>query len=62
MDIFVEYLDGDYAAFGKTTDNKSKLVVINISKVDTYKYNGSFTDMPQEVIKIKKVNLSNSKF
>lgn len=56
------HLDGNYAAFGRTTDSKSKQIVINISKVKTYKYSSSFTDMPEQVIKIKKVNLSNSKF
>ena len=56
------HLDGEYAAFGKTTDSKSKQIVINISKVKTYKYSSTFTDMPENVIKIKKVNLSNSKF
>ena len=55
-------LDGKYAAFGKTTDTKSKQVVINISKVETYAYSNSFTDMPVNVIKIKTVRLSNSKF
>jgi peptidyl-prolyl cis-trans isomerase B (cyclophilin B) len=55
-------LDGNYAAFGKTTDTKSKQVVINISKVETYAYSNSFTDMPVNVIKIKTVKLSNSKF
>ena len=55
-------LDGKYAAFGKTTDTKSKQVVINISKVETYAYSNSFTDMPVNVIKIKTVKLSNSKF
>ena len=49
-------------AFGKTTDTKSKQVVINISKVETYAYSNSFTDMPVNVIKIKTVKLSNSKF
>lgn len=55
-------LDGQYAAFGKTTDSKSKQVVINISKVATYQYSSSFTDMPVNVVKIKTVKLSNSKF
>ena len=56
------HLDGDYAAFSKTTDSKSNKIVINISKVKTYQYSAAFTDMPQNVIKIKKVKLSNSKF
>ena len=56
------HLDGEYAAFGKTTDSKSKQVVVSISKVKTYRYSNSFTDMPENVIKIKKVKLSNSKF
>lgn len=56
------HLDGQYAAFGKTTDSKSKQVVINISKVDTYQYSSSFTDMPVNVVKIRTVKLSNSKF
>ena len=56
------HLDGEYAAFGKTTDNKSTQILVNISKVKTYKYSSSFTDMPVEPISIKTVKLSNSKF
>ncbi len=55
-------LDGNYAAFGRTTDNKSKNVVISISKVKTYQYSSSFADMPEVPITIKTVKLSNSKF
>lgn len=56
------HLDGDYAAFGKTTDTDSKKVVLDISSQKTYQYSAAFTDMPVKVVKIKTINLSNSKF
>ena len=55
-------LDGKYAAFGKATDTESKKVIVEISKYKTYKYSSSFTDFPEEVIKIRTINLSNKKF
>lgn len=55
-------LDGAYAAFGKTSDSQSKQVVIDISKVETYKYSNIFTDMPVKVIKIRTIKLSNTRF
>lgn len=55
-------LDGKYAAFGKTTDSESRQVVVNISEVKTYAYSNAFTDMPVNVIKIKNIKLSNTKF
>ena len=58
----VSNLDGDYAAFGKTSDQKSKQIVIDISKVETYEHSNIFTDMPINVVKIKTIKLSNSKF
>lgn len=56
------HLDGDYAAFGRTSDAESKQVVINISKVETYQHSTAFTDMPVDVVKIRTIKLSNSKF
>ena len=56
------HLDGDYAAFGKTTDTDSKKVVLDISSQKTYEYSAAFTDMPVKVVKIRTINLSNSKF
>ena len=58
----VSNLDGDYAAFGKTSDQKSKQIVIDISKVETYEHSNIFTDMPVKVVKIKTIKLSNTKF
>ena len=55
-------LDGKYAAFGKATDTESKKVIVEFSKYKTYQYSSSFTDFPQEVIKIRTINLSNKKF
>ena len=55
-------LDGDYAAFGKATDTESKKVIVEFSKYKTYRYSSSFTDFPEEVIKIRTINLSNKKF
>lgn len=55
-------LDGQYAAFGKTTDSKSTQVVIEISKVETYYHSNSFANMPVDVIVIKEILLSNKKF
>ncbi len=53
--------DGQYAAFGKTTDVKSNQVILELSKMET-EQNGGLSDFPTEVIKIKKINLSNSQF
>lgn len=55
-------LDGEYAAFGKTTDSKSNDVIVAVSKVTTYQYSASFTDMPKEIVKIKRIKLSNKTF
>ena len=55
-------LDGEYAAFGKATDTESKKVIVEFSKYKTYAYSSSFTDMPENVIKIRTINLSNKKF
>ncbi len=57
-----EHLDGEYAAFGKTSDSASKQVVIEISKVKTHQYSKVFTDMPINVVRIKNIKLSNTKF
>lgn len=48
------HLDGQYAAFGKVTDEQSLKVAIDISKVDTG-YIGYFGDVPVEPIVIKTI-------
>lgn len=52
----VPYLDGQYAAFGKTTDEESLQVAIDISKVATHS-EGYFGDIPDEPIVIKTIEL-----
>ena len=51
-----EWLDGEYAAFGYCMDEESKNVVLEISNVDTYYLNSSFSDFPCEIIGIKTIN------
>ena len=52
----VPYLDGQYAAFGKTIDEESLNVAIDISKVATH-YEGYYGDIPDEPIVIKTISL-----
>ena len=52
----VPYLDGQYAAFGKTIDEESLNVAIDISKVATH-YEGYYGDIPNEPIVIKTISL-----
>lgn len=47
------HLDGEYAAFGKTIDDESLNVAIEISKVDTT-FLGGYSDVPVTPIIIKK--------
>ena len=46
------HLDGEYAAFGKTIDEESLKVVLEVSKVQTINIGYGFTDFPEEVISI----------
>lgn len=49
------HLDGDYAAFGKTVDQASLDVVIEISKVSTGVLDYAFQNFPLEPITIKSI-------
>lgn len=49
------HLDGKYAAFGKTIDDESTKIVIDISKSPTRQINNQFPNFPFPVITIKKI-------
>lgn len=49
------FLDGKYAAFGKTIDEESNKVVLDISCVQTGALNYMFRDFPYEPIEIEKI-------
>ena len=51
------WLDGEYAAFGRTVDEESKQVVLEVSQVQTGNLGGGFTDFPYELIGIKTIKL-----
>jgi len=51
------WLDGEYAAFGKTIDEESKQVVLEVSQMPTGNLGGGFTDFPYELIGIKTIKL-----
>lgn len=51
------FLDGQYAAFGKTSDEESLAVVKSISKVPTHSFM-YFDDIPNEPVVIKTVILT----
>ncbi|MBE5757237.1 MAG: peptidylprolyl isomerase [Clostridiales bacterium] len=51
------WLDGEYAAFGKTTDEESNKVVLEISKMPTCRPHPAFSDFPVETIGIKTIEL-----
>ena len=51
------WLDGEYAAFGKTTDEESNNVVLEISQVETCRPHPAFADFPVESIGIKTIEL-----
>lgn len=55
-------LDGKYAAFGRTTDEESKDVIVKISEMPTVNIGGGFTDFPYDPIAIVKVRVQNEKF
>ena len=49
------WLDGEYAAFGKTIDEESNKVVLEVSKMPTCAPHPMFTDFPMEEISIKTI-------
>lgn len=49
------HLDGEYAAFGRTIDEESLKVVLEVSKVNTINIGYGFTDFPEDVISIKTI-------
>ena len=49
------HLDGDYAAFGKTIDEESNKVVLEISETPTINIGYGFSDFPQFPIVIKTI-------
>lgn len=49
-----DFLDKNYAAFGRTTDEESNKVVVDISNVKTHSY-GWYNDIPNEPIVIDHV-------
>lgn len=57
-----DWLDGDYAAFGKTIDEESNQVILKISQMPTCNIGGGFTDFPYDPISILKVRVQNEKF
>lgn len=46
------WLDGEYAAFGKTIDEESNEVILKIAGMQTMNIGGGFTDFPTYDIKI----------
>ena len=51
------WLDGEYAAFGKTIDEESKQVVLEVSQVETGNLGGGFTDFPYDLIGVETIRL-----
>ena len=51
------HLDGEYAGFGKASDEKSKVLIKEICDVDTGYLSPMFSDFPYEVISIKTIEL-----
>lgn len=56
------WLDGEYAAFGKTTDEASNDVILRISNVETYAPHYAFQNFPIDLIVVKEIKISNNKF
>lgn len=50
------YLDGQYAAFGQTSDPESLAAAIEISKVSTGRIDG-YDDVPLEPVVMTKVSV-----
>ena len=51
------WLDGEYAAFGKTIDEESNQVVLEVSQVETGNLGGGFTDFPYDLIGVETIRL-----
>ncbi len=51
------WLDGEYAAFGKTTDEKSNQVILKIAQVPTMNIGSGFSDFPQYDIHIESIKV-----
>ena len=51
------WLDGEYAAFGKTIDEESKQIVLEVSQVETGNLGGGFTDFPYDLIGVETIRL-----
>lgn len=51
------WLDGEYAAFGRTTDQESNNVILNISHLPTCNIGGGFTDFPRYDISILEIKV-----
>ncbi len=51
------FLDSAYAGFGKTIDEKSNEVILNISKMRTINIGGGFTDFLEEALEILKIEI-----
>ena len=51
------WLDGEYAAFGKTIDEESKQAVLEVSQVETGNLGGGFTDFPYDLIGVETIRL-----
>lgn len=57
-----KWLDGDYAAFGKTTDEASNDVILKLSRIKTGTLGYGFSDFPTQIVSITKVRVSNEAF
>lgn len=53
------HLDGEYAAFGKTTDEQSNKIVLKLSRVETYAMHYMFQNFPCDIIEIENIYVSN---
>lgn len=52
------WLDGEYAAFGKTVDKESNFNVIEVSKMKTYAPHPAFSDFPMQEISIQSIEIT----
>ena len=51
------WLDGEYAAFGKTIDEESNQAVLNVASMPTMNIGGGFSDFPQFEVKIIEIKV-----
>lgn len=56
------WLDGEYAAFGKTTDATSNEVILRISKIPTYAVHYTLQNFPTDPVIIENIYISNEIF